>query len=172
MSVLDIGAYDGFWTFECERRGAKRVVAADHYCWTSSGRKTKEGFDIARDALNSKAESVVVRIEDMTPEALGTFDLVLFLGILYHAQDPLHYLRIARSLCHGNLILETHVDLLDYARPASAYYPGRTLNNDPSCFFGPNPPCVIGMLNDVGFTQASHYSLFNNNERAVFHASV
>ncbi len=172
QSVLDVGAYDGFWTFECERRGAQRSVAADHYCWTKSGRKSKEGFDMAREALNSKAESIVVRIEDMNPDDHGTFDLVLFLGVLYHAQDPLHYLRIMRSLCRGKLILETHVDLLDYPRPAAAYYPGKTLNNDPSCFFGPNPACVIGMLEDVGFRNAVHFSTFNNNERAVFHAEV
>ena len=32
-TVLDIGAYDGFFSFEAERRGASRVVAADRYCW-------------------------------------------------------------------------------------------------------------------------------------------
>src|SRR5262249_2616746 len=42
LSVLDIGAYDGFFSFECERRGAARVVAADHFCWTYGGMATKD----------------------------------------------------------------------------------------------------------------------------------
>src|SRR5947208_97682 len=36
-TVLDIGAYDGFYSFEAERRGAKRVVAADHFVWNWPG---------------------------------------------------------------------------------------------------------------------------------------
>ena len=33
-TVLDIGAWDGFYSFEAERRGAARVVALDHYAWS------------------------------------------------------------------------------------------------------------------------------------------
>ena len=33
LSVLDIGAWDGFFSFEAERRGASRVVAIDPECW-------------------------------------------------------------------------------------------------------------------------------------------
>jgi tRNA (mo5U34)-methyltransferase len=172
MSVLDIGAWDGFWSFECERRGAKRVLAADSHCWTRTGKWSKEGFDLAKEALASNVESIVIPVEEMRPEEMGTFDLVLFLGVLYHAQDPMRYLRIVRSLCHSRLILETHVDALDYPRPALVYYPGKTLNNDATNFFGPNPAAVCAMLSDVGFQDVRHHSLFGKNDRAVFHANV
>ena len=33
-TVLDVGAWDGFYSFEAERRGAARVVALDHYAWS------------------------------------------------------------------------------------------------------------------------------------------
>ncbi len=33
-TVLDVGAWDGYYAFEAERRGAKRVVAVDHYVWS------------------------------------------------------------------------------------------------------------------------------------------
>ena len=137
-SVLDIGAYDGFFSFEAERRGAAKVVAADYFCWTQSGMADRRGFDIAHAALHSKVEPVLIPVEDMLPKALGTFDLVLFLGVLYHSPDPFPYLRIVRSLCKHQLILETHIDAIDYARPAMVFYPGATLNNDPSNFWGPN----------------------------------
>src|SRR5262245_22516090 len=99
--VLDVGAYDGFFSFECERRGAAHVVAADHFCWTYGGMASKEGFDLARTALRSRVEEALIRVEDLGPERLGTFDLVLFLGVLYHAPDPLRYLRQVRSVCRG-----------------------------------------------------------------------
>ena len=47
-TVLDIGAWDGFFSFECERRGAKRVLAIDTFSWDNYG---KDGFPArARDA--------------------------------------------------------------------------------------------------------------------------
>ena len=42
-TVLDIGAWDGFFSFEAERRGAARVVAADFYSWHGVGWSTKQG---------------------------------------------------------------------------------------------------------------------------------
>lgn len=47
-SVLDIGAWDGFFSFEAERRGASRVLATDDFCWSGPGWGTKNGFDLAR----------------------------------------------------------------------------------------------------------------------------
>ena len=45
-TVLDIGAWDGFFSFEAERRGASRVLATDHFCWSCEGWGTKAGFDL------------------------------------------------------------------------------------------------------------------------------
>ena len=43
LSVLDIGAWDGFFSFEAERRGAARVLATDSFCWGQGGWGTKAG---------------------------------------------------------------------------------------------------------------------------------
>src|SRR5487761_1589895 len=55
-SVLHIGAYDGFYSFEAERRSAKRVVATDHCTWNWPGSDARGNFDIARRALRSRVE--------------------------------------------------------------------------------------------------------------------
>jgi len=77
MSVLDIGASDGFYSFEAERRAAKRVLATDHFCWSGPGWGTKAGFDLAHKALGSKVESLDIDVMDLAPERVGTFDLAL-----------------------------------------------------------------------------------------------
>ncbi len=168
LSVLDLGAWDGFFSFECERRGAKRVAAVEWYSWQG---ELKTGFLIAKEALRSNVEEVLCKIEDLTPAALGTFDIVLFLGILYHAEDPMRYLRIVRALCKGLAVVETHVDALDYPRPAMVFYPGKILSNDPTNFWGPNRLAVEAMLVEVGFRTAEWVATYDGC-RMVFHAYV
>src|SRR5215813_1012660 len=51
-TVLDIGAWDGFFSFEAERRGAARVVAADVYSWEHP-RFNRAGFHLAKKILQS-----------------------------------------------------------------------------------------------------------------------
>ena len=170
-SLLDIGAYDGFFSFEAERRGASRVLATDQYCWQSTGMGDGEGFKIAHKALASRVEAKLITVEDISPATVGMFDVVLFLGVLYHAPDPLRYLRVARSVCKEMLILETHLDALDYTRPAMVFYPGATLNNDPSNFWGPNPSCVAEMLKEVGFSRLTFFPPWHAS-RVVVHAFV
>ena len=149
-TVLDIGAWDGFYSFECERRGAARVVASDHYIWNQewAGRL---GFDLARRALRSSVDDLDIDVFDIRPETVGTFDVVLFLGVLYHLKDPFGGLARAASVARELLIVETHVDFLDCERPAFGFYPGSELAGDATNWFGPNLPALIGMLEDVGF---------------------
>lgn len=168
-SVIDVGAYDGFFSFEAERRGAARVLAADSFCWNLGGMGTKEGFDIAHQTLNSRVEARMIAVEELSPGTVGTFDLVLFLGVLYHSQDPLRYLRNVRSICRRQLILETHVDAQDYPRPAMVFYPGDTLNGDPSNYWGPNPAAVVAMLHEVGFSRVEQFPHWRPH-RLVVHA--
>ncbi len=152
LSVLDIGAWDGFFSFEAERRGAARVVAMDR--WDGVAGAGRQGFDLAARALRSRAEGVRADIGSLTEgqaAELGSFDVVLLLGVLYHVTDPLGVLRNVRRLCSGRLILETEADLLWTRRPALAFYPGRELSGDPSNWFAPNIPALLGMLTTAGF---------------------
>ncbi len=165
-TVIDVGAWDGAFSFECERRNALRVLATDHFIWETRGHA---GFDLAHEALQSRVERKLITVEDLSPETVGTFDIVLFLGVLYHAQDPMRYLRNVASICRDCVILETHIDALDYPRPAAVFYPLDTLNNDPSNFWGPNPACVESMLLEVGFRKVQRFE-GHLPSRMVFHA--
>lgn len=84
---------------------------------------------------------------------MGQFDLVLFLGVLYHMRHPLLALERVFSVCRDLCILENHVDLLQTKRPAAAFYPNRELRNDPTNWWGPNIACVRSMLKAVGFSR-------------------
>lgn len=157
--MLDIGAWDGFFSFEPERRGAAHVFAADHFSWHGVGWGTgqgKAGFELARTALGSHVEDVDVDVMDLSPTTVGgPFDVVLFLGVLYHLRHPFFALERVASVTRGLLILETVVDMLGMSRPAVAFYSDRELNNDPTNWWGPNPAAVAGMLRAVGFASVS-----------------
>jgi tRNA (mo5U34)-methyltransferase len=175
-SVLDVGAWDGFFSFEAERRGATRVVAADHYAWHGVGWGTgngKEPFEVARTALGSRVEDVDIDVMDLSPARIGTFDVVLFLGVFYHLRHPLLALERVASVTRDLLIVETVVDMVGFSRPALAFYPGRELKGDPTNWWGPNVPAVRAMLASVGFERlrvvSPQRSAVYRAARAVFH---
>jgi tRNA (mo5U34)-methyltransferase len=152
-TVLDVGAWDGFYSFEAERRGARRVLAIDSPCWGGEGEGwgTKDGFNLAKEVLNSKVEDRVMNLFDLSPEKVGTFDVVFFLGVLYHMRHPILALERVASVTSEQLIMETHVDLLEVPRPAIAFYPGDEAYDDPTNWCGPNIMAVEAMLKAVGF---------------------
>ena len=151
QSVLDIGAWDGFFSFESERRGANRVLAVDSYCWNGEGWGSKAGFELARRALNSKVQDLEMDVLDLAPEKIGTFDVVLFFGVLYHMRHPLLALEKVSSVTKFHLILETKVDLLSTSAPALAIYVGDELNGDPTNWWAPNISGLCDLLRAVGF---------------------
>jgi tRNA (mo5U34)-methyltransferase len=151
-SVLDVGAWDGFFSFESEQRGAARVLATDSYAWDGRCWADKRGFDFAHEVLRSKIESQLIDVLDISPQTVGDgWDVVLCLGVLYHMRHPLLALERVASVTRGLLILETEVDDLLLPWPSLAFYPGKELGGDPTNWFGPNALAVEGMLKSVGF---------------------
>lgn len=82
LRVLDIGCSDGFFAFEAEKRGAS-VVAIDFVP------ETYTGFAVARQILGSSAEYRMDNVYNLLPETYGLFDIVFFMGVLYHLRKPL-----------------------------------------------------------------------------------
>jgi tRNA (mo5U34)-methyltransferase len=166
-SVLDVGAWDGYYSFAALRRGAARVLATDQYCWSGEGWGSKDGFDYARGRLGAQVEDLEIDVLELSPERIGgAFDVVLFLGVLYHLKNPLLGLEKVASVCKETLVIETIVDTRWSRRPTMVFYPGREKNNDPTNWWAPNVACVKAMLGTLGFRDVD--SRVYRTNRAAF----
>lgn len=115
---LDVATMDGYWAFEMERRGAESVTAIDidhpdDLDWPASLRgdhdtrldETKaERFALARRALGSNVERVVLSAYDLSPE-LGEFDFVFCGDLLLHLKDPITPVENIRSVCTDSAVI-------------------------------------------------------------------
>ena len=168
-TVLDIGCWDGFMSFEAHRRGAARVLSTDHFAW-NDGPGNREAFELGRAHLAPQIEVMDIDIPDLTPSKVGTFDIVLFLGIFYHLRNPFQALETVSKLVKETIVLETHMDALGIEQPAMIFYPGKELADDPTNWWGPNIACVTAMLRDLEFTNISHVRNPFAHNRGIFHA--
>jgi tRNA (mo5U34)-methyltransferase len=169
-SVLDIGAWNGNFSFEAKRRLAARVLATDHHCWTPEvkGRAT---FDLAKTALNLEIDELDIDVPELTPDRVGQFDVVLFLGVFYHLVDPIQALQNLAALTKEVAVVETHLALDELERPAMVFYPGAELNNDPTNWWGPNRQCMEALLKLVGFGRIVYQPHpIVGGARGIFHA--
>ena len=118
MSVLDVGAWDGFFSFTAKQRGAARVLATDHFSWVGGGWGKKASFDLARETLGLDIDQQIIDPMDMTTDTVAKHDFVLFLGVLYHLKHPLFVLERIGALATHQLVMETQLDLMSEERPA------------------------------------------------------
>jgi tRNA (mo5U34)-methyltransferase len=143
--VLDLGASDGFFSLMARRRGAQ-VVAIDYRP------KDLHGFAVMEQISGLDFEYHQMNIYEISRKAFGTFEIVLFSGVLYHLPDMLKALSLIHSVCDGQMFLETHcANDLTPDIPAARYYPASTLNQDRTNFWSPNALCLRGMLHDAAF---------------------
>lgn len=98
-SVLDVGCNGGFYSIEMKRRGAARVVSIDsddRYLAQARLAASALGFD--------DLEFRNLSVYDVAK--LGErFDLVIFMGVLYHLRHPLLALDLIREHVAGDLLL-------------------------------------------------------------------
>jgi tRNA (mo5U34)-methyltransferase len=139
-TVLDIGASDGWFSFQAERRGAARVVAADY-------RRDRSTFLLARSALDSHVEVRWLDLRTAEPADNEMFDVVLLLGVLYHLKSPLDGLERAAKFAKQTLVVETLTSLNEMNRPAMLMFETHVSND----WWKPNIKCVEHMLATVGF---------------------
>jgi tRNA (mo5U34)-methyltransferase len=179
--VLDVGAYNCCFSFECERRGAAEVVAID--LWPPQNM----GFHVLRELVGSKRVRYELgSVYSLDERTLGRFDVVLFLGVLDHLRYPLLALDQLRKVTRGTLYVETLVidhrfycDGKDF-QTLTAYHPvlqdvalwqfykGAEIAGDASNWFGPNIRAVADALESAGFVPKLHSTW---GDRAGFQAT-
>lgn len=146
--ALDLGTRDGYFAFELERRGAD-VLAVD-YCSADT-----TGFSVAAHVLESRVHFQQANIYDLRTQDLGTFDIVLFLGLIYHLPDPMRAIRVVRSLSRDRVWLESHLGLPGpegtTGTPMMVFYPRESLGGDGTNYWGPNRACLRAMLEENEF---------------------
>ena len=185
-SVLDVGAWDGYYTLHAEHYGASRVVALDHYAWSIdfpkaaaymarqlAGRQPirafhtvpelwdpvglpgKRGFDLASRLRNSRAEVVVDDFMTMDVQRLGTFDVVLFLGVIYHLEEPLRALRRLRQVTRGVAVIESEAVVLRGGDgPLWQFVDAAQMHDDPTIWWVPTAEGLRAMCFAAGFSSA------------------
>lgn len=143
--VLDIGPADGAMSMWAARAGAE-VTAIDHKP------KTQSGFAIMEQLSGQRIDFRMVNVFDLPGMNFTPFDIVLFLGVLYHLPDPLRGLYACRRVCADRLFLETWYDAdLTPDVPAARYLPCGT-DADHTNFWVPNRAALRAMIVDAGFT--------------------
>jgi len=148
--LLDTGAWDGWFSFEAERRGAQ-VTAIDCV-------EVPHFLEIQRK-LGSRVDYRVLDFYDLPEARLGVFDYVLFLGILYHLKHPLLALETVCSLTADTAIVESFVTDGDSWRehvaqiPTMEFYETDELGNQLDNWIGPSVACLLAMCRAAGFAR-------------------
>ncbi len=175
--VLDVGAWDGYWTFESLKRGAREVVAIDDFSDNVGLNVAREDkwktFDLCREIFGydeARCSRQEMSVYDVSPESLGTFDIVLFFGTLYHLRHPLLALDKLAAVCTGRIIVESAVidDFSAYKGGIGhgygqdhvmEFYPDAQFANNQSNWWAPTTTCMAHMLRAAGFTDVTAWKL-------------
>lgn len=141
--VIDIGAWDGFFSFEAEKNGAEFVLAADAKQEDGGNWGGTEGFNFVKNDLKSKVEYTELNLEnnqnvDDIFKKYNKFDVILCYGVLYHLKSPLNSVENLKKLIKpdGILLLETAISTTISETPVLEYRP--FFNDDPTNYFYPN----------------------------------
>ncbi len=158
--VLDIGAWDGWFSFECERRGAD-VVAVDCV--------PLDTFIEAKQLIGSKVEYLTLDVNELSARTLGRFDIVLFFGVLYHLRHPLLGLEKVVELSTDLALIESFVIQPEQRQiPAVMEFYERTeLGGQIDNWCGPSPECLAAMCRSAGFAQVESIDITNQRASVV-----
>lgn len=167
-SVLDVGCNAGFYSIEMKRRGASRVVAVD------SDPRYLAQARFAAEVSDADIEFHELSVYEL-PDLGERFDLVLFLGVLYHLRHPLLALDILHDRIVGDLLVvqsmlrgcaETREFARDYPFHEDAqfedpayprmYFIEHQYCGDATNWWVPNRACAEAMLRSAGFAIVDH----------------
>ncbi len=148
--ALDIGCWDGWYSFELERRGAE-VVAVDKW--------DNPRFREIHSILKSRVDYRLLDMYELTPDRVGRFDIVLFMGVLYHLKHPLLALELVCALTTDLAAVDSFVlregqyppEIL--ARPVMEFFETDEMGGQTDNWFGPSLPALLAMCRVSGFAR-------------------
>lgn len=151
--VLDVGTWDGWFAMEMERRGAD-VVAIDRW--------ENPRFHEIRNLLGSRVDYRQLSVYDLDPNQIGRFDIVLFMGVLYHLKHPLLALERVCSVAKDLVAVESFV-LRDRHRPGLGveehalmeFYEHEEFGGQFDNWVAPTVPCLLGFCRTAGFVRVA-----------------
>jgi tRNA (mo5U34)-methyltransferase len=161
-SVLDIGCNSGFFSLEMKKRGADRVVGVDFMPHLlAQARFASHWFDLPVELYECDAYDV--------QSLHSSFDIVVFVGVLYHLKHPLYALEKVASVCKETMYFQSMVrgpegdvePLDDYPiteeaafdQPAwpKLYFIEKKFNGDESNWWVATASCLKAMVRTSGF---------------------
>ncbi len=167
-TVLDIGCNAGFYSIEMKRRGAARVVGID-----------SDPLYLEQARFAAEVSGAEIEFRQMSVYEVATlgeqFDLVLFMGVLYHLRHPLLALDLLREHVVGdtlvfqsmqrgsNKLFEVEddypfrqTDVFDAPDFPRMYFVEKRYAGDPTNWWIPNRSCMEAMLRSAGFEITAH----------------
>ena len=151
--VLDIGCNDGYMSLQCARLGAN-VTAIDGIY--------RDSLKYVREYAETKFQFYCIDFLSPSFFELGRFDVILYLGVLYHTMYPFeHFLRLASASAAGAMVLiETEFyDLPGFEDAATVFYDyGQKLSPDWTAPVFPSLSWIIGTLERAGFHEVTMLS--------------
>jgi tRNA (mo5U34)-methyltransferase len=180
--VLDIGAWDGFWTFEALKRGAREVVAIDDFSdlLGESGPKVRqawETFDLCRSAFGwdeTRCSRTEMSVYDISEDRLGRFDVVFFFGMFYHLRHPLLALDRIAAVADDLICVESAIldDMSPYrgglghgyagGQMVMEFYPGDQYGRNHTNWWVPTLMLLGNMIGSAGFRHVDIWKLVEN----------
>jgi tRNA (mo5U34)-methyltransferase len=178
--VLDVGAWDGFWTFEALKRGAAEVVAIDDFSDDLGNKDIKrtewEPFDLCKESLgynDKQCQRVTTTIEEYCRRKRKFFDVIMFFGTLYHLKHPYKALEQLIDLLapDGEIYIESAIcdDYSPYRGGIGKgygnndmvmeYYPYAEYGGNNSNWWVPTLQCLGSMLAGLGLHNVDAWAL-------------
>ena len=182
--VLDVGAWDGYWSFEALRRGAREVLAIDDFSdflglLKSSDRKAWDTFDLCRGLLGYSSQACQrfeLNVYDLNETTHGRFDVIFFFGTLYHLRYPMLALDRLSAICDGEIFIESAI-LDDYSpyqgglghgypnkQMVMEFYPENQYGKNDSNWWVPSLHCLKNMAKAAGFKDCQSWKLETSPE--------
>jgi len=178
-SVLDVGPGHGFFAFEFERRGAS-VATTELPNWAEHDASPalqeefarvgdlpeayhRGAFGFAIQARRSPLQRYFCNVYDLTPERVGTYDLVFCASVLLHLTDPLRALFAIRKVSRDQAIICTGIDsVAAVAGDSRALFVGQV---NGQAFWLPTITCLERMALAAGFKRVERVSTFSLKSR-------